>query len=165
MKWLGCFGIMSFVAQQLALAFPARPLLPAAQYAGAALYVVAFLVFWWTVPYARAWRLKVAFMPNTPESIIVDGPYRFVRHPFYASYLAFWLAGVLASQHWELLVTVAVMGGFYARAIRIEEQAFLDGPLSEPYRAYRASTGAIIPGLGWQRRSSPDATAANRSLK
>ena len=57
------------------------------------LYAVSLVIFWWTTKVTRDRRLSVAFSADKPHHLLKRGPYRFVRHPFYASYGLFWLAG------------------------------------------------------------------------
>lgn len=112
---------------------------------GVILYLASLALFWWSVPHARQLGLKIAFTKDVPSALHEDGPYRHIRHPFYASYLLFWLAGVFATGAPWLLLTVVVMGVFYWRAIQEEERAFDISPLSTKYAAYRARTGLMFP--------------------
>ena len=114
---------------------------------GLFLYALAFFTFWWAVPYARRAMLNIAFTPTQPARLLKEGPYRYVRHPFYASYFAFWIAGVFVSRQPWLLLSVVCMGGFYVYAIRQEEHEFTQGSLREPYGAYAIVTGRIFPRL------------------
>ena len=145
MRWLGALGTVFFALHVLALRDPAPGLPQEVRLAGLALYAVALGLFWWAVPYAQRYRLRVAFSDGGAGTLIQQGPWRLVRHPFYTSYTLYWIAGVLASGQLALLATVAVMVWFYARAIRREEAEYLAGPLAERYRAYRARTGACFP--------------------
>lgn len=147
MKWLGALGVAFFVLQLLSIAYLPSGSHRAVSIAGLCLFVVALSVFWWAVPYARSAKLRIAFADGQPDQLLTGGPYRYVRHPFYASYLMFWLAGVHVSQQWFLVSSVVVMGLFYVKAIRKEEGEFLSGDLAEPYRAYAANTGALLPRL------------------
>ena len=155
MKLLSALGSFFFIAQVISLS-----LLPAVpsfllQIIGISLFVIGLVLFWWAVPYARRAALKIAFLPNSPTELICDGPYRFVRHPFYASYLLFWVAGVFASQRWVLVVSVIVMGYFYISAMRREESEFLAGGVGGRYSDYMQSVGALVPRLNVFRPRSP----------
>jgi protein-S-isoprenylcysteine O-methyltransferase Ste14 len=110
-------------------------------------YAIAFALFWWAVPVAREARLNVAFTTTRPRMLLTQGPYRYIRHPFYASYLAFWTGGVLVSSELFLLLSVLGMGLFYILAMRQEEQEFRQGSLSNAYKVYSQSTGRILPRL------------------
>jgi protein-S-isoprenylcysteine O-methyltransferase Ste14 len=75
------------------------------------------------------------------------GPYKRVRHPFYASYLLYWFAGVCATEVWGMDASVIVMGSVYWRAAAQEETEFLQGKGAESYRAYIRKTGRFFPKL------------------
>ena len=111
----------------------------------ALLYAVSLVIFWWTTKVTRDRRLSVAFSPDEPHYLLKRGPYRFVRHPFYASYSLFWLAGLIATPRWYLLPGIVVMFMLYWRAARMEEAKFANSPLSEAYEDYRSQTGMFLP--------------------
>lgn len=108
-------------------------------------YFAAFLLFWAAVLANRARPLSLAHSTDVPLHLNMAGPYRWVRHPFYASYMLAWLAGVLATGQWWLLVHAAYMYSLYVGAAREEELKFMRSPLGLQYAAYRQRTGAFFP--------------------
>lgn len=111
------------------------------------LYGAALSLFWWAVGTTRGHRFPLAFTPSRPMMVLAEGPYRWVRHPFYASYLLYWIAGVCATEAWGLVASVLVMGTLYWRAAVQEETEFLQGDQAEAYRAYIGQTGRFFPKL------------------
>ncbi len=95
MKVLGFAGVFFSVAQ-LAMVARARPV-PWRMASAPVLYVVALGLFWWAVAHAARAQLNLAFTNATPVTLLVDGPYAYIRHPFYASYLLYWVAGAFVS--------------------------------------------------------------------
>jgi protein-S-isoprenylcysteine O-methyltransferase Ste14 len=148
MKLVGVTGLLFSVAQ-IAMIALARPQCWA-RGSALVLYVVALGLFWWAVPHAVTAQLNIAFTNATPVILLVDGPYAYIRHPFYASYLLYWVAGAFIS-NW-LWVSVFVMGCFYFTAIRQEENGFRSSPLAGSYEAYRRETGALFPVLRVSKR-------------
>ena len=63
------------------------------------LFLVDFTLFWWTVRVNAAHPLTLAFSIDQPSFLQQAGPYRFVRHPFYFSYVVFWIATAVASSN------------------------------------------------------------------
>jgi protein-S-isoprenylcysteine O-methyltransferase Ste14 len=112
-----------------------------------ALFLAAALLFVAAAHASRAARLKLLFDPAAPHAILDSGPYRFIRHPFYASYLLFWTGCALATLHpvnigyAVLLVPVLVNGA------RAEERLFAASPLAAAYDAYRRRAGMFWPKL------------------
>lgn len=115
------------------------------QLAGAACYVSALALFWWTVRVNAVRPLSLAYCEDEPGHLVKDGPYRFVRHPFYSAYMLAWIGGVLAAENPFLLVTCVVMFRLYWAAAQAEELKFLNSPLREEYTAYQSRTGRFFP--------------------
>ena len=113
--------------------------------AAATFYATALALFWWSLQTNSRYPLSASFSPDTPRHVVEDGPYRFIRHPFYCSYLLTWSAGVIATGSIWLLPTVVVMSVIYFRAAREEEQKFMRSPLAETYKRYQARTGQFLP--------------------
>lgn len=118
-----------------------------------AVYTVALALFWWAVFVNWSQRLPACFSLDERLHLNSGGPYRFVRHPFYCSYLLVWFNGALAAQNLWLLPTAMVMLAVYATAARREEQQFVHGPLANDYWEYCNHAGQFIPKLGkfWSR--------------
>lgn len=115
----------------------------------AAMIVVALGLFWWTVRTTNLRRLTLAFDNDQPTFLHRQGPYRWVRHPFYASYILFWAATSLATQGllpWAVPTCFLVI---YVVAATKEESKFETSSLAPDYARYRASTGMLLP-FGWR---------------
>src|SRR5579862_3197436 len=74
-----------------------------------------------------------------------SGPYRFVRHPIYCSYLLAAIAGLAASADSVLAPSVIMFFAIYFTAARREERRFALGPLATHYAAYARATGMFLP--------------------
>ena len=139
-------GAISFVSNLGALLahdrFEAGPGL-----AGIALYCLSLVLFWWAVRVHRAAPPTHAFSNDLPQSLVREGPYQMMRHPFYSSYLFTLTAALVATQEWVLLLPLAFMASIYWRAARLEEQKFEVSSLCASYRHYRATTGMFLPYL------------------
>ncbi len=134
-----------FAALHFAVIFQTLVWSEAAVMAAAILYCAALSIFWWTISANRAKPLSACFSRNEELHLVQDGPYRFVRHPFYCSYLLTWLAGAVGTLNFWLGVTFLIMFVLYLTAARQEESKFATGPLAEAYARYRRSTGRFLP--------------------
>jgi protein-S-isoprenylcysteine O-methyltransferase Ste14 len=116
-----------------------------AMLAGLVLQLASLWLFWQAIAASRAARLRLAFDPVLPSSVVQHGPYRVVRHPFYTSYMLFWIGwSVAAWSVWglpPLLVTLTI----YIVAARGEEGRFARSPLATQYEAYRQQVGMFWP--------------------
>jgi protein-S-isoprenylcysteine O-methyltransferase Ste14 len=112
------------------------------------LILIAQALFIWAILHSRGAKLTLAMDEQMQSGrIIRTGPWRYMRHPFYASYLIFWLACALAAQHVISLIVFVTLSGIYTYSARREERALSSGPLRKDYIEYRDSVGFFYPRL------------------
>ncbi len=109
------------------------------------LYCLALGVFWWTISAHRVKPLAACFSRNEQLHLVQHGPYRFVRHPFYCSYLLAWLAGAVGTLNVWLGLTFVAMLGLYLVAAVNEEKKFASSSLADAYADYCGATGRFLP--------------------
>lgn len=112
---------------------------------GAAIYLSALALFWWAIRTNAKAPLSAIFSPDHPAHLVDSGPYRFIRHPLYCSYLLVWLAGCVATARLWLLLPLVVMLALYVVAARAEENKFRASPFAAAYQRYRDRTGQLVP--------------------
>ena len=110
-----------------------------------ACYVMSLTVFYWAVSVNRQRPLSWAYSTDMPLHLQVTGPYRYVRHPFYLSYLLTFFGGALATANPWLLLTVVAIGIGAVRAARMEEAKFEGSPLASDYQEFRDRVGMFFP--------------------
>ena len=115
------------------------------------LFALSLALFWSAVAATRARPLTIVFSGDVPKHLVERGPYRFVRNPFYVSYLLCYLAGLVGTGSWPLAVPVVALAAAFAVAARHEERKFLGSPLAADYRAYMRRTGRFLPRVGVSR--------------
>lgn len=130
----------SVVQSPLSAAWPLAPVLSAG----------ALALFTWTVRATREKGFALAFAGAQPSSILETGPYRYVRHPFYTSYLLFWAATGVATGSGICWIGPMVLLACYAMAARREEHLIMRSRLAAEYSAYVLRTGMFLP---WRRRA------------
>lgn len=149
-----------------ALAIAASPIPRGRALLGVALLGAALALFLWAAWTNRTRKLALAFTGAAPEHLQTAGPYRLVRHPFYASYLLAFVAGALAAGTPWLVPAVAAGAWTYWRAACGEEEAFAESPLGDAYRRYSERVGMFVPrlpGLGSGSLVGRAAPASSRS--
>ncbi len=117
----------------------------------AATLAIAFTLFWWSVRTTRPQRLSLAFDDDVPSFLHRGGPYRWIRHPFYASYVLFWIATSLATPGALSWIVPVGFGATYVAAATKEERKFTASSLAAEYARYRSHTGMLLP-LRWWRQ-------------
>jgi protein-S-isoprenylcysteine O-methyltransferase Ste14 len=109
-------------------------------------------LFVWGVATVHQGRLSAAFSHEAATEVIIAGPFRYVRHPFYLSYLLAYVQAVLASRSGWAIIPLLWMTGIYGWAALSEERSFHEGPLAATYLSYAAHTARFIPTRTPKRR-------------
>lgn len=111
------------------------------------LTLAAFAVFFAAVRASRDGGLSLAFSDATPVAVVGHGIYSVVRHPFYSSYILYWLSWLPLSSFDPLSCLIAVgMISSYVVAARKEER-LLSGRLGPSYGALVDRTWRFVPGV------------------
>ena len=89
---------------------------------------------------------------DAPQNIVTFGSYRYIRHPFYSSFLLALVAAFLAAPHWLTLLTL--IGGFAILNVTAagEEKRLSASAFGEEYRQYMTRTGRFLP--RWTQRDA-----------
>ena len=149
--WVGAIHDAALVLSlvHLAGAVLLKPRSDAWASVGIMLYSLAVAVFLSAIESARRTRLQRAFIDGPlPDRIITEGPFRFVRHPFYLGYMLGAVAAPIAINSILLTVLAAMMITFTLFAAFREERVWLSSPRAEAYREYRRKTGMFLPFIG-----------------
>jgi protein-S-isoprenylcysteine O-methyltransferase Ste14 len=100
---------------------------------------------WAIAALGRAFRTTVEVDPG--QAVVSTGPYRWVRHPSYSGLLLIVTGCGLAAGNWLALAACALLP-LPALLWRMHvEEAELTRVLGDRYRAYRAQTKRLIPGV------------------
>ncbi len=142
-------GLALFLATLLYLIRPAWlawasiPLPGAIRWLGAVLGAGALVVLYWTLN-SLGGNLTDTVVTRAQHTLVVGGPYRWIRHPFYISFLL--LVGAVSLLASNALLAVIGIVVFALLAIRtpIEEQN-LEERFGEEYRQYKLRTGRFLP--------------------
>lgn len=110
-----------------------------------AIIVAGLCLFFYCSSLIRKNKLTIVFSKDSPEFHISKGPYSYVRHPFYSSYIATYAALALVNQNWIFTAICASMFCTYYVAARFEEKKFLNSSLKDSYANYIRTTGMFFP--------------------
>jgi protein-S-isoprenylcysteine O-methyltransferase Ste14 len=100
----------------------------------------------------RQWAIAVLgrFFSRTvavqeKQTVVENGPYRYVRHPSYTGALIFFVGFGLALQSWgAILALVPIFAVVYGYRMRVEEQVLIS-EFGEAYVSYSRRTKRLIP--------------------
>src|SRR5690242_13966714 len=119
MRLLSAVSLLSYI-MYVGLLFRNGRGAPVPTMLGLAGFTVSILLFWWTVAETRSHRLTLAYTDADPVTIRTRGPYALVRHPFYLSYILFWIGTALVAGSWQW-VTALLLTAWYVHIARGEE--------------------------------------------
>ncbi|HEX7601442.1 MAG TPA: isoprenylcysteine carboxylmethyltransferase family protein [Polyangiaceae bacterium] len=101
----------------------------------------------WLAGGIALWALTLRrFLRGFPRGeLITSGPYRWCRHPLYASFVLFVVPGIgLITQTWTILLA-ALAGVAWASALIPREERAMDQVFGAAWRDYCAHTSRLIP--------------------
>jgi protein-S-isoprenylcysteine O-methyltransferase Ste14 len=112
---------------------------------GAIGLLASLVLFEWARRAVRGRLFSYIFSSDAPEFICRDGPFAYIRNPFYASYLlAMMSTAVMMPSAFRFLVVLAMVAYFTAAAV-YEERKFARSPVAAEYAHYKAMTGRFVP--------------------
>ena len=136
-------GLIAYLMNPSWMAWSSLPLPEWMRWLGVGLGVLGGALIVWAFSNLGK-NLTDTVVTRREHSLVVTGPYRWVRHPFYVAVLLTMLANALAAANWFLM-----LGGgltFLLMVVRTrKEEAKLLERFGEQYRAYMARTGRFLP--------------------
>ena len=108
-------------------------------------FIASLALFNWTINATRQTPPTLAFDTDKPAFLLLHGPYQYVRHPFYLSYMLFWTGTAVAFSGALPWLTPLVMLAVYQHAASREERKFANSDFSSAYAAYQRRAGMFMP--------------------
>lgn len=116
-----------------------------AQLVGMVIILASGVLFFAAINESKNAKLRFAFDPEKPASLLDTGPYALVRHPFYVSYVMLWVGWAIAAWSlWTLPFLIALIW-LYFDAANMEERNFTDTPMAEAHADYKQRVGFFWP--------------------
>lgn len=100
---------------------------------------------YWTL-HSLGKNLTDTVVTRKEHTLITHGPYRWIRHPFYACFFLGWVIGIpLLSANWFIgLMAFLIFIVIGVIRVRIEEAKLMER-FGDEYRQYRERTGKFLP--------------------
>jgi protein-S-isoprenylcysteine O-methyltransferase Ste14 len=146
------FGAIAWMINPGWLAWASVPLPPWMRWAGVGVIALACGLLIWTFR-CLGTNLTDTVVTRRIHTLVLHGPYRWIRHPFYGSAALFTVAISLIAANWFLLLTGAVVFCLLIIRTRIEEENLV-ARFGDGYRRYMAQTGRFLPRIGVKRRGA-----------
>ena len=136
--------LMYLIAPQL-MRWSALPMPAWLRWIGVVVGFVTISLFLWAHrALGENWSTSVE--TKEQHTLVTSGPYRWVRHPMYATMFVWALAFFLLSTKWFVGITWLALG-IMAASRAGKEEAALTEKFGAEYRAYMQRTGRFLPGL------------------
>lgn len=120
-------------------------LAPAGGTAAVLLIVPAFAIYVLAVRATSGQGFWRAFSSRTPPAVVDTGIYGHLRHPFYVSYMLYWLSWCALNRGHvlSLLIAAGMIGVYVAAALK--EERLLTSNFGERYTRYVDVTRMFVP--------------------
>jgi protein-S-isoprenylcysteine O-methyltransferase Ste14 len=141
--WLGVFAWMIDPGW---MAWSSMPVPMGLRWAGVCFLVMGSLMLVWTFR-SLGTNLTDTVVTREKHTLVVKGPYRWVRHPLYSSAALLITALSLIAANWFFLLTGVVLLCVLIMRTRIEEENLV-ARFGDSYRVYMARTGRFVPKIG-----------------
>jgi protein-S-isoprenylcysteine O-methyltransferase Ste14 len=138
-------AVVAYLIDPANMAWSSIPLHAWLRWVGVGVSAMAAALLIWT--FRRLGKnLTDTVVTRREHTLVVDGPYRWVRHPFYVSAALFVLGASLTAANWFLFVTGCFVVGLLIIRTRTEEEKLL-ARFGVSYQAYMERTGRFVPKL------------------
>ena len=104
------------------------------------------ILFVWTFQ-TLGKNLTDTVVTRKDHTLVTDGPYRYVRHPFYLAFFIAIVGGSIVTANLYLFMTGLLPFAFLIARTRIEEEKLIER-FGDEYRNYMSKTGRFWPRLG-----------------
>jgi len=111
--------------------------------AGVAVWMLACGLLFWTF-HTLGPNLTDTVVTRKRHTLVMHGPYRFVRHPFYDFVALLVTASALVTANWFVLVAGVLLFVLMVVRTRTEEAKLLER-FGDAYRTYMERTGRFFP--------------------
>jgi protein-S-isoprenylcysteine O-methyltransferase Ste14 len=113
---------------------------------GAPLALLGVALFGWMFRHLGL-NVTPTSVPRVSATLVITGPYRWIRHPMYSAALVLVVAATLLTANLVVGVCGIIMFALLAARSRVEERRLAE-KFGRAYRDYQATTGRFVPRIG-----------------
>lgn len=138
------FSLIAYIVWPRALAW-AQIALPAwLRLLGCLLALLCIPLIWWVFT-SIGENISETVLTKQEHMLVTHGPYRWVRHPLYASALLLLLSLALVAANWFLGIYALAAILIFRLVVIPKEEEFLVSAFGQAYKDYQQRTGALLP--------------------
>jgi len=142
------FGLIAWMVDPVWMAWSSISLPIWLRWTGVGVIAIACGLLVWTFR-SLGTNLTDTVVTRQKHTLVLHGPYRWIRHPFYDSAASLMVAISMIAANWFLVMGVVVFSLLILRT-RTEE-ANLVARFGDSYRTYMERTGRFLPRIGANR--------------
>jgi len=143
---VGMLGLIAYMVSPSWMTWSSVTLPEWLRWIGVGVGIGAGALLVWTL-HSLGRNLTDTVVTRREHVLVTDGPYRWIRHPFYSSMALAVLANSLVAANWFLLLTGGLLLVLIVVRTRKEEELLL-ARFGGGYRAYMERTGRFLPRIG-----------------
>jgi protein-S-isoprenylcysteine O-methyltransferase Ste14 len=138
--WL---SMLAYFINPAWMAWAQLPLSDGLRWCGALLMVICVPLFYWLFSSLDR-NITHTVATRQEHTLVVHGPYRWVRHPLYTVGFLFFVGLSLLTANWFIFVTMLITFMILLARTPIEEEKLIER-FGDQYRQYMQKTGRFIP--------------------
>lgn len=137
-------SVLVYLVQPRWMAWAAIPAPEWLRWLGAAVGLAAAPAAWWVLRHLGR-NVSETVLTKTDHALVTTGPYRWVRHPLYATGGMLFLGVGLMAGNWFILLFTALALVLIRFAVVPPEEEALVAKFGDAYREYQGRTGRLLP--------------------
>jgi protein-S-isoprenylcysteine O-methyltransferase Ste14 len=106
--------------------------------------MASILLFFWVLR-SLGRNFSTSLTIKKDQTLVTDGPYRWVRHPMYTTFVLLWVAFMLLSANWFIGLTGLLAYALTMTVRTPKEERMMIEAFGDDYRAYMKRTGRYLP--------------------
>lgn len=142
---VGAICLLAYLIEPSWVAWSSVPLPTWARWVGVALAIPTAGLLIWTFR-SLGKNITDTVVTRRDHKLVTTGPYRWIRHPFYVSFVLAVITGSLVAANWFFFACGVAAFVMLAIRMRIEEAKLIER-FGDDYRQYMKKTGAFFPRL------------------
>jgi protein-S-isoprenylcysteine O-methyltransferase Ste14 len=111
---------------------------------GVAIVVLSISLYEWARRTVAARNFYIGLAGEVPGALCESGPYRYIRHPFYMSYMLAFLAMLVATPAVVAVVVFVCNVALFVYMALDDERTMSKSPLAEAYSKYANRVGKLL---------------------
>jgi protein-S-isoprenylcysteine O-methyltransferase Ste14 len=137
------FGLIAYLSHPSWMEWSSLPLSGWLRWTGLGLFVVGDVLLTWTL-ISLGKNLTDTVVTRREHTLVVSGPYAWVRHPFYDCVGLIVAGSALLAANWFIAAAGTLLFVMFATRSAIEEEKLI-ARFGDEYRRYTQRTGRFIP--------------------